>query len=56
LIGLIQNICTEKEPTVKELTAAIKQFKAAEITDTVSFLLDNDKLQYNTAKQLKWKM
>lgn len=47
---------TSKQPLLlTELVQHLKQYHSEKVIETVRYLLDNDKLRYNSMQQLEWK-
>jgi ATP-dependent DNA helicase RecQ len=55
LIEKIRTIVVLKKTTLNELVNSIKEEKEEKIIETVRFLLDSDKLRYNSSQHLEWK-
>jgi ATP-dependent DNA helicase RecQ len=55
LIEKIRIIVTLKNTSLHELIDSIKEEKEEKIIETVRFLLDSDKLHYNSSQYLVWK-
>jgi len=51
----IEQICSSQAVTLNHLAEKLSRFKAEKIVDTIRYLLDNDKLQYNATQHLEWK-
>jgi ATP-dependent DNA helicase RecQ len=50
----IQQIISSQALLVNDLVKQVPEFAEEKIIDTVRYLLDNDKLRYNSSQQLEW--
>jgi ATP-dependent DNA helicase RecQ len=55
IMDRIKTIVVLKHTSLNELIVSLKGIKEENILEAVRYLLDNDKLQYNSAQQLEWK-
>ncbi len=55
IMDRIKTIVVLKHTSLNELIILLKGIKEENILEAVRYLLDNDKLQYNSAQQLEWR-
>lgn len=55
LMDKIKTIVLLKHTNLNELIVSLRDVKEEKVIEAVRFLLDNDKLQYNSSQQLEWK-
>jgi ATP-dependent DNA helicase RecQ len=54
MMNKIQQIVSAEPLIIEELVKRLSTFAEEKIIDTVRYLLDNDKLRYNSSQQLEW--